>query len=329
MIVGGAGYIGSHVNKFLNENQYNTLVYDNLICGYEQSVKWGEFIFGDLSDIDRLKSVFKNNDIKVVMHFAAFSYVEESVSNPQKYYKNNVSNILNLLEVMREFSCNNFIFSSTSATYGNPKYLPIDENHFQNPINPYGQSKLMVEKILQDYSNAYDLKFVSLRYFNAAGADVELQIGENHNPETHLIPLVLDVALGKRKDIKVFGTDYDTKDGSAVRDYIHVMDIAEAHALAYEYLIKGGQSNVFNLGNGDGYSVLEVIGIAEKITQMKIKRTLLGRRKGDPDVLIGDSSKAKRILGWKPKYPGLDFIIKTAWGWHVKKNIKIKKYKKI
>ncbi|HOK63701.1 MAG TPA: UDP-glucose 4-epimerase GalE, partial [Soehngenia sp.] len=316
-----AGYIGSHTNKLLTQKGYQTLVYDNLIYGHKESVKWGEFILGDLNDIEQLRLVFSKYDIEAVMHFAAFAYVGESVENPEKYYINNVSNTLNLLQVMREFACKYFIFSSTCATYGNPEYLPIDEKHPQNPINPYGQSKLMLEKILEDYSKAYDFKYVALRYFNAAGADVDCEIGENHNPETHLIPLVLDVAIGKRVDIKVFGTDYNTNDGSAVRDYIHVMDLADAHILALEYLRNGGDSEIFNLGNGDGYSVLEVIECARQITNKDIKITFASRRAGDPAKLIGDATKAKNILGWKPRFFDLKTILQTAWEWHkCKKN---------
>ncbi len=321
LVVGGAGYIGSHTNKLLTQKGYQTLVYDNLIYGHKESVKWGEFILGDLNDIEQLRLVFSKYDIEAVMHFAAFAYVGESVENPEKYYINNVSNTLNLLQVMREFACKYFIFSSTCATYGNPEYLPIDEKHPQNPINPYGQSKLMLEKILEDYSKAYDFKYVALRYFNAAGADVDCEIGENHNPETHLIPLVLDVAIGKRVDIKVFGTDYNTNDGSAVRDYIHVMDLADAHILALEYLRNGGDSEIFNLGNGDGYSVLEVIECARQITNKDIKITFASRRAGDPAKLIGDATKAKNILGWKPRFFDLKTILQTAWEWHkCKKN---------
>jgi len=321
LIIGGAGYIGSHTNKLLTQKGHKTLVYDNLIYGHKEAVKWGEFILGDLNDIEQLRLVFGKYKIEAVMHFAAFAYVGESVENPEKYYINNVSNTLNLLQVMREFSCKYFIFSSTCATYGNPEYLPIDEKHPQNPINPYGQSKFMLEKILEDYSKAYDFKYVALRYFNAAGADVDCEIGEDHNPETHLIPLIFDVAIGKREDIKVFGTDYDTNDGSAVRDYIHVTDLANAHILALEYLKNGGSSDIFNLGNGDGYSVFEVINKAKEITNKDIKVTLIDRRAGDPAKLIGDATKAKKVLGWDPKLFDLGKILETAWEWHkCKKN---------
>jgi UDP-glucose 4-epimerase len=316
LIVGGAGYIGSHTNKLLNEKGYETVVYDNLVYGHVDAVKWGEFVLGDLNDLQQLRLVFSKYNITAVMHFAAYAYVGESVDNPEKYYENNVSNTLNVLKVMREFSCKYFVFSSTCATYGDPQYLPIDEVHPQNPINPYGQTKLMVEKILKDYSKAYDINYVSLRYFNASGADMDAEIGESHDPETHLIPLILDVALGKRDNIKVFGTDYDTEDGSAIRDYIHVTDLAEAHILAFEYLKNSGSSDVFNLGNGDGYSVLEVIDVVRKVTNTEINVILTERRSGDPAKLVGNPDKAHKTLGWKPKFFELEKIISSAWIWH-------------
>jgi UDP-glucose 4-epimerase len=318
LITGGAGYIGSHVNKLLNKKGYETIVLDNLIYGHKEFIKWGEFILCDLSNIEQLRLIFKKYPIKAVMHFAAFAYVGESVKNPQKYYLNNVKNTLNLIQVMLENNVNYIVFSSTCATYGIPKEIPIPENHPQNPINPYGQSKLMVEKILKDYSDAYGLKYVSLRYFNAAGADIETEIGEWHEPETHLIPLVLDVAIGKSKEVKVFGTDYPTPDGTAIRDFIHVTDLAEAHILALEYLFRENKSDVFNLGNGRGYSVMEVIKETEKITKKEIKYTKWDRREGDPAVLVGSSKKAKEVLGWNPKYDSLSTIIETAWNWHGK-----------
>jgi len=318
LIVGGAGYIGSHINKELYKMGEKTLVFDNLIYGHKEAVKWGKFIEADLNNIDDIKSVFQKYSIKAVMHFAAFAYVGESVTNPKKYYQNNVANTLNLLNIMLEFNVNNFIFSSTCATYGNPIETPITESHPQNPINPYGQSKLMIEKILNDYSNAYNFNYVALRYFNAAGADIDCEIGENHTPETHLIPLVLDAAIGKRENIKIFGTDYDTKDGTAVRDYIHVTDLAQAHILALKYLQKGGNSTIFNLGNGEGYSVSQVIQCARKITEKEIHSIDEPRRDGDPASLIGGAKKAKEILGWKPKYESLEDIISTAWNWHQK-----------
>ncbi len=320
LVVGGAGYIGSHINKLLNKKGYKTAVFDNLIYGHREFVKWGDFILGDLADIEQIRLVFKKNSIKAVMHFAALAYVGESVEDPQKYYINNVANTLNILQVMREFDVKHFIFSSTCATYGNPVKTPISEDHPQNPINPYGQSKLMVEKILSDYSNAYGLKYVALRYFNAAGADADNEIGEWHEPETHLIPLILDAAIGKRENIKIFGTDYDTPDSTCIRDYIHVTDLADAHILALEHLFNGGKSDVFNLGNGNGFSVMEVIETARRITGREIVSVASPRRSGDPAVLVGSARKATEILNWKPQYFELNNIIETAWYWHQKDN---------
>jgi UDP-glucose 4-epimerase len=316
LVVGGAGYIGSHLNKEISEQGIKTVIFDNLSYGHEDFVKWGTFEQGDLGNIKDIRSVFRKYPIEAVMHFAAFTYVGESVEDPQKYYLNNVKNTLNLLQVMLEENVKYFVFSSTCATYGNPVEIPITEKHPQNPINPYGRGKLMVETVLKDYSNAYGLKYASLRYFNAAGADPDAEIGELHDPETHLIPLVLDVAAGKREDVKIFGTDYDTPDGTCIRDYIHVTDLAEAHILALEYLQNGGKSDVFNLGNGNGFSVKEVIETARKITGKDIKAVEADRRPGDPPVLVGSSSKAKETLNWNPKYDELSKIIETAWKWH-------------
>lgn len=318
LIVGGAGYIGSQMNKQLEIHGYETIVFDNLSYGYRDFVKWGIFEGGDLGNIEDIRRVFKKYPIEAVMHFAAFTYVGESVENPQKYYLNNLRNTLNLLEVMLENDVKQFVFSSTCATYGNPQEIPITEDHPQNPINPYGKGKLMVEQILSDYSAAYNLRYVSLRYFNASGADPDSEIGELHEPETHLIPLILDAALGKREDIQIFGTDYDTPDGTCIRDYIHVLDLAEAHIKALKYLENGGKSEVFNLGNGNGFSVREVIETAQKITGKEIKAVEVDRRPGDPPVLVGSSKKAREVLGWQPKYDDLSSIIETAWKWHKK-----------
>lgn len=316
LVVGGAGYIGSHTCKELYQQGYRPIVLDNLIYGHREFVKWGEFILGDMSNIDQLRLIFRRYHIDAVMHFAAFAYVGESVEDPLKYYANNVAATLTLLQVMQESKVNTFIFSSTCATYGNPQYLPIDEEHPQNPINPYGTSKLMVETILKDFSDAYDLKFVSLRYFNASGADPDCELGEKHEPETHLIPLILDAASGKRSHIKVYGNDYDTPDGSCIRDYIHVNDLAQAHILALKYLYNGGKSDVFNLGNGHGYSVLEVIECVKRVTGKKFEVVLTERRIGDPAKLIGSSAKAIKNLHWEPKYFHLEEIVQTAWSWH-------------
>ncbi len=318
IVTGGAGYIGSHACKFLHKNGYEPIVYDNLVSGHRSFVKWGDFIYGDILDTKKLIEVFNIYKPIAVIHFAAFAYVGESVENPAKYYQNNVAGTLSLLEAMRITKINRIVFSSTCATYGNPVELPIMETHPQNPINPYGKSKLMIENILSDYSDAYGLEYVALRYFNAAGADPEGEIGEWHDPETHLIPLVLDTALGKREKMYVFGDDYDTKDGTCIRDYIHVNDLASAHYAALKYLENGGLSDVFNLGNGEGYSVSEIIDQAKNITGKSIHTEKKTRRKGDPPVLIGDASKAESKLHWTPELDDIESIIKTAWNWHSK-----------
>ncbi len=320
LVVGGAGYIGSHTCKQLAKEGYKPIVLDNLIYGHKDFVKWGDFVLADLEDIDQLRLIFSKYKINAVMHFAAFAYVGESVSDPRKYYANNVSATLNLLNVMLEFGVKYFIFSSTCATYGDPEYLPIDECHPQRPINPYGMSKLVVENVLKDYSRAYEFSFVSLRYFNASGCDPDAEIGEQHNPETHLIPLILDAAIGLRQNVKVFGTDYETRDGTAIRDYIHVVDLANAHILALKYLFDGGDSDIFNLGNGQGFSVNEVINCVKEVTGKVFDVVYTGRRPGDPAVLIGSSDKISSKLGWVPKYNNLNVIISTAWVWHQKIN---------
>ncbi len=323
LIVGGAGYIGSHINKELVKQGYKTVVFDSLVKGHKEAVKWGEFYQGDLENLDDVRGVFKKYQIEAVLHFAAFIEVGESVKDPQKYYRNNVTNTLNLFQVMLENDVKKIIFSSTAATFGNPEYTPIDEKHPQNPINPYGQAKLVVEKVLKDYDVAYGMKYIALRYFNACGADLDGEIGENHNPESHLIPLVLDAATGKREDIKIFGNDYPTSDGTCVRDYVHVIDLAQAHILALKRLLDGGVSDAFNLGNGKGFSVKEVIEAAKKITGVDFKVTVAGRREGDPPVLVADSKKAKEVLGWEPKYADLETIIESAWKWHQLVNSKL------
>lgn len=318
LIVGGAGYIGSHVNKQLNLQGYETVVFDNLSYGHEDFVRWGIFERGDLEKIDDIRRVFKKYPIEAVMHFAAFTYVGESVEDPQKYYLNNLRNTLNLLQVILEEDIKYFVFSSTCATYGNPQEIPITEDHPQNPISPYGKGKYMVEQILADYSKAYNLNYVTLRYFNAAGADPDAEIGELHQPETHLIPLILDAVMGRRENIQIFGTDYPTPDGTCIRDYIHVLDLADAHIRALKYLKNKNTSEVFNLGNGQGFSVREVIETAEKVTGMRVPVKEVERRPGDPPVLVGSSQKAKKILNWHPQYQDLSLIIETAWKWHKK-----------
>lgn len=320
LIVGGAGYIGSHVNKELNRQGYETVVYDNLIYGHREAVKWGHFEYGDLNNTARLEEIFNIYEIEAVFHFAAFAYVGESVIHPSKYYNNNVANTINLLDTMVRHHVNYFVFSSTCATYGEPDSVPITEDMRQKPINPYGASKLMVERILEDYESAYGLHSVCLRYFNAAGDDPDGEIGECHNPETHIIPLVLDAALGRRESIKVFGTDYPTADGSCVRDYIHVLDLADAHIRALSYMKKSERSERINLGTSQGISVLEIINTVKRIAGVDFKVEYADRRAGDPAILIGSNAKAKKILGWEPNFSNIDFIIETALNWQ--KNFK-------
>ena len=316
LVVGGAGYIGSYMCKYLARNGYQPIVLDNLIYGHKEAVRWGPFFEGSMADWNLLNRIFSEYEIAAVMHFAAFCYVGESITEPAKYYHNNVAETISLLEMMIEKNISNFIFSSSCATYGEPVEIPITEHHSQNPINPYGRSKLMVEQILRDFRNAYDLEYVSLRYFNAAGADPDGELGEDHMPETHLIPLVLQTALGQREVLHIFGDDYPTKDGTCVRDYIHIDDLAQAHLLALERLINNIGGGEYNLGNGNGESVKEVVKIAGKITGKPIATKITERRIGDPAVLIGSSEKAIRELGWRPQFSDLDMIIETAWKWH-------------
>ena len=318
MVTGGAGYIGAHACKALAGAGYTPITYDNLVYGHAQSVKWGPLEEGDIGDSRRLVTVLQKYKPSAVMHFAAYAYVGESVENPAKYYRNNVAGTLALLESMRKCGINQIIFSSTCATYGMPEQIPIGEDHPQYPINPYGRSKLMIEWMLKDFDAAYDLKFIALRYFNAAGADPDAEIGEDHSPETHLIPLILDAALEKRDHLEIFGTDYDTPDGTCIRDYIHVSDLADAHLLALEYLRGGGESDAFNLGNGNGFSVRQVIDSAAKVTGCDIPYLDSDRRPGDPPVLIGDSEKIRQVLGWNPVQNQLETIIETAWQWQKK-----------
>jgi len=316
LVIGGAGYIGSHTAKYLSQNGYEVVIYDNLSTGYEQLAKYGKLIVGELADRESLRELFRSYNFDAVFHFAAFAYVGESVLQPRKYYNNNVVNTLNLLDIMLEFNVKKIIFSSTCATFGNPLYLPIDEQHLQNPINPYGRTKLYIENILKDYSKAYGLKFIVLRYFNAAGADLDGELGEMHNPETHLIPLAIDTVLGKREVLKVFGNDYETTDGSCIRDYIHVTDLADAHIKAYEYLSKNMKSDFFNLGSQNGYSVFEIIDIVQKLERKKISYMVDKKRDGDPSVLIASSKKIYEKLKWKPKFSSIEIIIASALKWH-------------
>ena len=315
LVVGGAGYIGSHMVKKLHTTGGDVVVLDNLSRGYRDAVKYGEFIEGDLGDPGVLDYVFSNYEFDAVMHFAAFIEVGESVRKPEIYYRNNVMNTLTLLDAMIQHDVGNFIFSSTAAIFGEPEYTPIDEQHSKKPINPYGRSKLMVERILQDYDKAYGLKSTCLRYFNAAGADPDGELGERHDPETHLIPLILQAASGRREDIRVFGDDYPTEDGTCVRDYIHINDLCDAHLLALERMKQSSRSARYNLGNGTGFSVQQVIDATRAVTGRDFVVTQDQRRPGDPAVLVADSTLAKKELGWQPAYPDLDSIIASAWRW--------------
>jgi len=319
LVTGGAGYIGSHTVLALQAAGHEVIVLDNLVYGHRdivENVLKVELVIGDTNDRALLDKLFATYDITAVMHFAAYAYVGESVSEPAKYYQNNVVGTLTLLEAMRAVGIDKFVFSSTCATYGVPSTVPIPENHPQNPINPYGMTKLMVEKILQDFDYAYGFKSVRFRYFNAAGADPAGRLGEDHTPETHIIPLVLLTALGKRESVSIFGTDYPTPDGTCIRDYIHVTDLAQAHVLGLEYLLNGGETTVFNLGNGHGFSVKEVIETARQVTGREIKAIECPRRPGDPPALVGGSDRARQILGWNPQYADLQQIITHAWNWH-------------
>lgn len=319
LVTGGAGYIGSHAVLALKEKGYDVVILDNLVYGHRDIVEnnlKAELVLGDTTDRALLDSLFNTRNIAAVMHFAAYAYVGESVENPAKYYHNNVFGTLTLLEAMQSAGINKFVFSSTCATYGVPETVPIPETHPQNPINPYGASKLMVERILQDFDTAYHLKSVIFRYFNAAGADPQGRTGEDHNPETHLIPLILLTALGKRDAIKIFGTDYPTRDGTCIRDYIHVTDLAQAHVLGLEYLLNGGNSEIFNLGNGNGFSVREMIATAKTVTERDFTVQEADRRPGDPPMLVGSSEKAHQILNWQPEYADLSQIVRHAWQWH-------------
>ncbi|MCK4834297.1 MAG: UDP-glucose 4-epimerase GalE [Gammaproteobacteria bacterium] len=315
LVVGGAGYIGSHMVKQLSLAGNDVITLDNLSYGYRDAVKYGEFVEGDLGDDVLLDSLFKADDIDAVMHFAGFIQVGESVIKPSMYYHNNVVNTLTLLDAMLRHKIKNFIFSSTAAIFGEPDYTPIDEKHTRQPINPYGHSKLMIEQVLDDYDKAYGLRSTCLRYFNAAGADPDGELGERHVPETHLIPLILQAASGRREDIKVFGDDYDTDDGTCVRDYIHINDLCEAHSLALEKMIATDKSARYNLGNGKGFSVKQVIDVAKEVSGNDFKVSIEPRRAGDPAVLVADATLAQQELNWQPKFASLKEIVETAWSW--------------
>ena len=325
LVTGGAGYIGSHTVKYLIQNGYECVVLDNLSYGHHEAVLGKHFEQIDLLDAAALEQLFEKYSIEAVVHFAAFTYVGESVTDPKKFYRNNVVGSMNLLDAMMKASVKNIVFSSTCAIYGVPESLQLDESHSQKPISPYGRSKLMIENIMEDYKTAYGLNYIALRYFNAAGASPEGKLGEKHLPETHLIPLVLQAIKGERGSISVFGQDYDTKDGTCIRDYIHVDDLASAHELALARLLQRpksgstGYGDYFNLGTGVGNSVKEIISAAEKVTGKKCPTEWEGRRAGDPPVLVASNGKAKTKLGWIPRYMDIEEIIATAWEWEKNK----------
>ncbi len=315
LVVGGAGYIGSHMVKYLLHKGEQVIVLDNFSTGHRQAVLGGVLVQGDLRDAETLDTVFRKYEIECVMHFAAFIFAGESMREPAKYYDNNVLGCLRLMEAMRLNRVQQIIFSSTAAVYGEPVEIPIPETHPLNPTNTYGETKRVMEGMLRWYGQAYGTRFVALRYFNAAGADPDGELGEDHRPEEHLIPLTLFAALGRRESIAVFGTDYDTPDGSCIRDYVHVWDLCEAHYLALQRLRAGAPSAVYNLGNGQGYSVLEVIRTAERVVGKPIPTVYAPRRPGDPARLVASSEKAQRELGWQPRYPQLETMIEHAYRW--------------
>ena len=315
LVVGGAGYIGSHMIKRFQHTDHQIEILDNLSTGYEVNIQNSKLHKCDLSNKEQTHQILKDNKYDLVMHFASFINVGESYDNPKKYYENNVTNTLNLLDCMVDLRISKFIFSSTAAVYGQPTVVPIDESQSLNPVNPYGNTKAIVEKILGDYDKAYGLKSISLRYFNACGAHVDGTIGERHDPETHLIPLILQAASGRRENITIYGSDYPTKDGTCIRDYIHVMDLAEAHLLALESLAINQTSNIFNVGSNNGFSVNEIIQVAEEVSKKKIPIVIGPKRKGDPSKLVADNKKISQELNWTPQYSDLKTIISTAWNW--------------
>ena len=317
LVLGGAGYIGSHAVKMLIENGESVVVVDNLETGHKAAIhEKAKFYNVDIRNLEAFETVFKENEIESVIHFSANSLVGESVSLPIKYFENNVAGAVNVLKLMEKYSVKKIVFSSTAAVYGEPKVIPITEDSETQPTSPYGESKLMMEKMFKWADLAHDIRFVSLRYFNVAGADASGEIGEAHGVETHLIPLVLQVPLGKREFITIFGDDYNTKDGTCIRDYIHVTDLIDAHMKALDYLRAGNKSEIFNLGSGDGFSVLEIIEVARSVTGHPIPAKMAERRPGDPSTLIAASAKAEQILKWKPQYTQVETIIKDAWNWH-------------
>ncbi len=318
LVTGGAGYIGSHVNKALHALGHETLVLDNLVTGHREFARWGQFAQVDLRDLEGLRALFKRYPVKAILHFAACSYVRESMENPLKYYENNLCGAINLLQVMREFGVQDIIFSSTCAVYGFARQVPLLEDHPIAPINPYGRSKRMVEQMLQDAEQAYGIRSACLRYFNAAGADPDTEIGEWHTPETHIIPVALDAVLGTGPELTIFGDSHESPDGTCVRDYIHVEDLAQAHIQVLEYLQREGRSVALNLGNGGGYSVRQVVDTVAKVTGRPVPHHYGPANPGDPPVLVAHADRARELLGWNPRFPELESIVETAWAWHQK-----------
>lgn len=318
LVTGGGGFIGSHTCKALALAGYNPVTFDNFVYGHRWAVKWGPLFEGDILDKNALNEAFKEYKPAGVLHFAAYIDVGESVKDPGKYYNNNVCGTVNLLNAVRESGCKSFVFSSTASTYGVPEKIPIPVDHPQKPINPYGWSKLMMEQIMRDFDTAHGIHHVALRYFNAAGADPDMEIGEMHDPESHLIPLTIKAAQGLRSEIKIYGDDYPTADGTVIRDYIHVSDLADAHVKALELLLNGSSSFALNMGTGKGHSVKEVIDAVREVSGRKFTATVIERRAGDPPFLIADGSEAYKMLGWEPKITGLKQIVETAWKWHEK-----------
>jgi UDP-arabinose 4-epimerase len=316
LVTGGAGYIGSHTCKALKMAGYTPVVVDNLVHGHRWAVKWGPLIVADICEGAVLDQVFERFQPDAVIHFAAYAYVGESVQDPAKYYNNNVGGTLSLLDAMKRHQCGLLVFSSSCATYGIPSETPIEESFPQKPINPYGRSKWMIEQILKDYESAYGLRYISLRYFNAAGADPDSETGEDHDPETHLIPLAMDAALGRMPFLEIYGSDYDTSDGTAIRDYVHVSDLAESHVKAIKYLSGGGSSCCLNLGTGRGHSVGQVVAAVEQATGRSVPARRSPRRPGDPAVLYADARRAGELIGWAPHFTSLESIVETAWRWH-------------
>jgi UDP-arabinose 4-epimerase len=319
LVAGGAGYIGSHTAKALARSGHVPVAIDDFSTGNEWAVRFGPLVRGNMGDRGLVARVLREERIDAVLHFAASAYVGESMTQPQKYFQNNVVNTLSLLDAIREAGVRDVVFSSTCATYGDPLRLPLDETHPQNPVNPYGESKLFIEKVLRWYGEAYGMRWIALRYFNAAGADTEGEIGEAHDPEPHLIPLVIQAARGDRSEVGISGTDYGTPDGTAIRDYIHVEDLAQAHILAIHHLKKGGKSGAFNLGTGLGYSVREIIAAVEKHSGRIVPANEMSRRAGDPERLVAGAERARQVLGWNPVHD-LDSIVATAWKWEARKS---------